>query len=292
MPTSTGGVVDSAVNGPGTGSQRLVIAFALDGHTVVSPSGVPTVDFTSGGLGIWQAPTDFNKDDPTQWFNNFSQPLDVLSLATPTDIYVGNGDTLGGNSPGTLVFPSSQVNLSSSNAGDQTLLQGTILFNQTSDPGVSPAVYASLGGTQSQFLNVNSLLAVSNQTVGGQGAASDLLNADTSGGGTAAQKQAVVNNLASFFGLSTLTDGSISGSFATFGSGGASDYLPASGPVFGTNGDFSSTSEVELYPGSSVPEPSSLAFESAICTMALRDWSPRLRRRSADKDCRNGLPVE
>ncbi len=270
--------VDSGVLGPGVGTQRLVVAFALDGHTIVTASGAPTVEFTSGGAGIWQAPNVFIKDDATQWFNNFTQPVYQTQIAPQTNVFVGNGDTLGGLSPGSLAFAAADTNLSAQNLATSNLLQGTLLFNETSDPGTNSLAYALMGGTQTGFLNtttnfqsangitgatIDSLLAISNQTVGSQSDANALLNGNTSGGGTATAKQAVVNELAKFFGLSLLTNGAFEGYFATFGSGGAMDYLPASGPVFGTNGDFSSTASVELYPGLAavpVPEPASIAL--------------------------------
>lgn len=272
-----GGAADSGTLGPGVGTQRLVVAFALDGHTVSLANGAPTALFTSGGVGVWQAPNIFNKDDATQWFNDFKQPIWEGKIASQTNVYVGNGDTLGGLSPGSLAFHASDINLSSQNLSISNLLQGTLLFNETADPGVSSLAYTLMGGTQSGFLNtttdyqaangipgvnVDSVLAVESNTVGSESDANALLNSDTSGGGTAAEKQAVVNNLAAFFGLSLLTSGGFSGNFATFGSGTVSDYTPAPGSVFGTNGDFSSTAAVQLYPGlaAAVPEPGSLGL--------------------------------
>jgi hypothetical protein len=250
----SGGQTFSGIVDPAAPTHSLVVAFALDGHTI--GPGAPTVQFTSGGAGVWQAPTVINTDDASTWFSNFANPIYQTVLSSPTDIFIGNGDTLGGHNPGDLAIPSAQVNLSSINAANPTLIQGTLLFNEP---------FAQ------DFINtiphngVDSILAIANQTIGNQMAASNLLNQDTAGGGTAAQKQAVVNALAAFFGLSNL--GGANTAFATFGSGTSTDYLPG-GPGPLDAGDFSATATVQLYSGANVPEPSTFGL-MAIGTAAI-----------------------
>src|SRR5438445_6129359 len=60
------------LGGPGLGTQELIVAFALDGHTTAAAPNVAT--FTSGGFGVWQSqipagvlPGTFNPKDPTTW---------------------------------------------------------------------------------------------------------------------------------------------------------------------------------------------------------------------------------
>ncbi len=250
-----GGQTFSAIVDPAAPTHALVVAFALDGHT--TGPGSPTVQFTSGGAGVWQAPTNLNTDDASTWFSNFSNPIYQTVLSTPQDIFIGNGDTLGGHNPGDLAIPAPLVNLSSINAANPTLIQGTLLFNEP-----FPQNFIN---TNTPNSGIDSILAIANQTIGNQTSASNLLNADTPGGGTAAQKQSVVNALAAFFGLSNL--GGPNTAFATFGSGTSTDYRPG-GPGPLDAGDFSATATVELYSGAEIPEPSTFGL-MAIGTAAI-----------------------
>ena len=256
--TALGGTF-SGITGPGAGGTGLVVAFALDGHTIAPNS--QTVQFTSGGAGFWQQAGNFTRDDPTKWFANFANNIYSSALTSPKNIFIGNGDTLGGHAVGSLAIPSSSVNLSSINLGNQSLIQSTLLFDETFDPNHFIDTTPHIGP--------DGLLAVANQTSSlgsstNQQAASDLLNTNTSGGGTAAQKQAVVNAIAAFFGLSNL--GGANTAFADFGSGTATDYQPTG---VGLNAfDFSATATVQLYSGATVPEPSAATL-MAIGTIAI-----------------------
>src|SRR5438874_10895512 len=100
--TQSGGNTINGLQGPGADLPRIAVAFALDGHTIAGPGGAPTVQFTSGGAGFWQASPTFNRDDPTQWFNDFKAPIWTSAIAAQTNIFIGNGDTVGGFSPGSL----------------------------------------------------------------------------------------------------------------------------------------------------------------------------------------------
>jgi hypothetical protein len=258
LNTASGGTF-SGITGPGAAGTGLVVAFALDGHTIAP--GSPTVQFTSGGSAFWTEAANFTRDDPTKWFANFNNPIYATALAAPTDIFIGNGDTLGGHAVGSLAIPASSVDLSSINLGNQSLIQSTLLFNETFDPNHFIDTTPHNG--------LDSLLAVANQTSSlgsatNQQNASDLLNTNTAGGGTAAQKQAVVNAIAGFFGLSNL--GGPNTQFADFGSGTATDYQPTQAGI--NSFDFSATATVELYSGANVPEPSAVTL-MAIGTCAI-----------------------
>jgi hypothetical protein len=252
------------VEGPGSSTTTLLVAFAIDGHTISATEAL----FTSGGFGIWIA-GEFDSDDPTTWFDDFSNPLYKAVLVDGQDIIVGDGDTLGGNSPGDVVFTASEVNVSAANSGSPgALAQGKFLFYEEDDP--VPDDYDDQNGTsdQTEFLDVSgaaieAIFSIVNQTFGSAALSSSLLNADTPGGGTAAAKQAVINAIAAYFGLSLLDDGGgNTGNFAAFGAGAgnALDYRPTGSGV-NSPGDFSATISVQSYPGA-VPEPSSLVLLS------------------------------
>jgi hypothetical protein len=247
-----GGHTFNGITDPASPGHSLVVAFALDGHTIAAAN--PTVLFTSGGAGVWQAPLNLNTDDASTWFSNLNSPIYQVGLAKPTDIFVGNGDTLGGLNPGDMKYSSSAVNISVVNGGLQGgNVQGTLLFDEK---------------TPQDFINtiphvgLDSILAIASQTIGSATFASNLLNADTPGGGTAAQKQSVANALAAFFGLSNL--GGANTAFATFGSGTITDYTPAANNL----GDFSATAAADLFSGAEIPEPSTFGL-MAIGTAAI-----------------------
>lgn len=253
----------SGVFGPGATHTQLIVAFAVDGHT--TGPGSPTLQFTSGGAGIWNAATNFTSADASKWFTNPNNLAGTeiwgSTLAPPTNVLVGNGDNFGGTSPGGLFASASTVNMTSIDAVNHQLIQGLLLFNESFDPNHFLDTTTNFQGGGLGGL-VDAIAASPHLIIGTQQFASDLLNSDTvpAGSGTAAAKQSVVNNLAAFFGLSLLTSGGFSGNFATFGSNTDTDYRPGAAGLNST--DFAATANVALRPGlnSVIPEPSTFGL--------------------------------
>jgi len=231
----------SGITGPGDATTNLVVAFAIDGHTLTSE----IAQFTSGGFAIYTTDgSTFLRDDPSTWFTLGQAPIYEGTLAAQADIFIGNGDAVGaGSNPGDFAIAAGDVNISAVNTAILQFSQAPFLFNETFDPDdfltVTTNYQQDVLGVPGPYVE-SVLSTVSSQGTANTGA-SAIAFLDS------AAKQDIFDQISNEF---------LGVDFATWGSGTITDYTPGVG-----TGDFSQVITVTSYPGvQAVPEPSTLSL--------------------------------